>query len=142
MEGFDGPLLEGEGFVGDGFVEIDADDAAEATAFRAGSEGGIEGEEGWGRGAEGETGFRVGPIRGERTGVFRERDRGVAFSEEEGGFQGFEEAAVVFRGDFEAVLDDLDRAGELWDVAWDLVGAEGFSFDKDAEVALGVQEGE
>ena len=37
LEGLDGTLGDGEGFVGDGFIEVDADDAAEAAAFRAGS---------------------------------------------------------------------------------------------------------
>jgi hypothetical protein len=48
LEGFDEPVADGEGFVREGSVEIDADDAAEAAAVRAGSEGIIEGEEGWG----------------------------------------------------------------------------------------------
>ena len=37
LEGFDGSLGDGKGLVGDGFFEGDADDAAEATAFRAGT---------------------------------------------------------------------------------------------------------
>jgi hypothetical protein len=37
LEGLDGSLGDGEGWVGDGFFEVDADDAAEAAAFRAGT---------------------------------------------------------------------------------------------------------
>ena len=37
LEGLDGSLGDGEGFVGDGFFEVDADDAAEAAALRAGT---------------------------------------------------------------------------------------------------------
>lgn len=48
LEGFDGAFGEGEEVVGDGFVEVDADDAAEASAVITGAEGGIEGEEGGG----------------------------------------------------------------------------------------------
>ena len=102
MEGFDGALGDGEGWVGDGFFEVEADDAAEAAAFRAGTERGVEGEEGGGGGAEGEAGVR-GWSRWWRTDVKIERwiggcqlDGGVAFAEVEGGFEGFEEAGVVF----------------------------------------------
>lgn len=38
LEGFDGAAGDGEGGVGDGFFEVDADDAAESAAFRAGTE--------------------------------------------------------------------------------------------------------
>ena len=42
LEGFDRALFDGERFVGDSLVEIDADDAAEAAAFRAGAEWAVE----------------------------------------------------------------------------------------------------
>jgi len=48
LEGFDGALFEAEEMVGNRFVEVDANDAAEATAARAGSEGRVEREEGGG----------------------------------------------------------------------------------------------
>ena len=142
LEGFDGSLSDGERGVGDGFFEIDADDASEAAAFRAGSDRGIEGEQGGRGGAEGETGFRVGPTcrEGLRDRGFWIVDRGVAFSEVEGGFEGFEEAGFVGGGNFQAVLDDLDDAGDFGGRGG--VGADGFAVDENAEVALGAQEGE
>jgi hypothetical protein len=48
LEGLDEPVADGEGFVREGAVEIDADDPAEAAAVRAGTERVIEGEEGRG----------------------------------------------------------------------------------------------
>jgi hypothetical protein len=99
LEGFDRALGDGEGGVGDGFFEIEADDAAEAAAFRAGAERGVEGEEGGGGGAEGEAG---GGLVHVVVNVSRWRleglDGGVAFAEVEGGFEGFEQAGACSVG--------------------------------------------
>ena len=65
LEGLDRALADREAGIGDGLVEIEPDDATEATAFRAGTEGVVEGEEGWDRGAEGEAGGGVVPGVGE-----------------------------------------------------------------------------
>lgn len=110
MEGFDGTLGDGERGIGDGFFEIQPDDAAEATAFRAGSEWRVEGKEGRGGGAEGEAGGGVVPGGGEGLGDSARGvlNAGVAFAEVEGGFEGLEEAGVVGFGESEAVLKDLD----------------------------------
>ena len=65
----------------------------------------------------------------------------MAFAEVEGGFEGFEEAGLVGRGDFDAVLDDLDFRFQVGDLGR-FVGAEDLSVMEDAEVSLGVEEGE
>jgi hypothetical protein len=67
LERFDGALGDGEGGIGNGLFEIEADDASEAPAFGACAERGVEGEERGRGGAEGETGARVGPSGGEGT---------------------------------------------------------------------------
>jgi len=65
----------------------------------------------------------------------------VAFSEGEGGFEGFEEAGVVLGRQGEAVLDDVDDGRNEFRGPW-FVGADDFAVEEDAEVALGVEEGE
>jgi len=65
----------------------------------------------------------------------------AAFAEGEGLFEGFGEAGFVAGGDLEAVLDDEDFFGEFFELGW-RVGADDFAFEEDAEVALGVEEGE
>ena len=89
----DEPVADGEGFVREGSVEIDADDAAEAAAVRAGSEGIVEGEEGWGGLTDFEVAGSAVPAAGEAEGRVRRRgDEGeLAFAEGEGGFEGFGE---------------------------------------------------
>ena len=93
LEGLDEPVADGEGFVREGSVEIDADDAAEAAAVRAGSEGIIEGEEGWGGLTDFEVAGSAVPAAGEAEGsVRRSGDEGeLALAEGEGGFEGFGE---------------------------------------------------
>ena len=56
-------------------------------------------------------------------------------------FERFGEAGFVTRPDFESVLDDPDFGGERTEVGL-LVGALDLAVKEDAEVALGIEEGE
>ena len=58
----------------------------------------------------------------------------------EGGFEGFEQAGFVGGRNFQAILDDLDDAGDF--VGRGGISADGFAVDEDAEVALGAEKGE
>ena len=90
LEGFDGALFDREKVVGDGLVEVDADDAAEAPAGGAGAEGGIETEEGGSGFAEGmPSGVEFGELE------LRVGNLAMAFAEAEGVFEGFGEAGLV-----------------------------------------------
>ena len=72
-----------------------------------------------------------------------EDDGGGAFAEAEGGFEGFGEAGFGGGVEGEAVLDDGDDGGEFFAFqGGGFVGAEGFAVEPDAEVALGLEEGE
>ena len=88
LEGFDAAVADGEGGIGDGLLEVDADDASEATAFGASAEGVVEGEEGGGgllkRSPAGGEGVRVGGVGG--------GDLSLAFAEAEGCLEGLKEA--------------------------------------------------
>lgn len=66
------------------------------------------------------------------------------FAEPEGGLEGFEEAGAIALGGFDSVLDDLDLRFEFRDFEFEgVIGALDFAIgEKDAEVALGLEEGE
>ena len=136
LEGLDGALLDREKVVGNGFVEIDTDDATEAPAGGAGPEGGVKAEERGGGLAEGGPGgVEFGELE------FWVGNLATSLAETEGVFEGFGEAGFVARGDFDAVLDDVDFPGKFFECG-DGVGAEHFLVEEDAEVALGIEEGE
>ena len=61
LKGGDASFTDGEGGIGDGFFEIDADDAAKASALGASTDGIIESEESGGGRSDGETGGGIGP---------------------------------------------------------------------------------
>ena len=65
LEGADEAGVDGEGFVGDGFAEVEAEGAAEATAGGAGADGIVEGEEAGGGGGEGEVAVGAAPVGAE-----------------------------------------------------------------------------
>jgi len=65
LEGLDGSPGDGEGGIGNGFFEVEPDDAAEAAALGAGTERGVEGEERGCGGAQGEAGGGIVPGGGE-----------------------------------------------------------------------------
>ena len=67
-------------------------------------------------------------------------DGGMAFPEAEGGFEGFEEAGGVFGKHFESILNDRESRRDFCGRGF--IRAECFAVDEDAEVALGVEEGE
>ena len=137
LEGFDGTLSKGEEVVWNCLIEVDPDDAAEAPAVVAGAEGGIEGEEGRGGLDEGS------PTGGERldfVGCCRGHTAG-AFSKGEGLFERFGEAGFVTGGHLQAILNDEDLGREFFESGWG-VGADDFAVQKNAEVALGIKEGE
>ena len=150
LEGFHAAVGEGEGAVGDGFGEIDADDAAEPSAGGAGAEGVVEGEEGGGGWAAGKSGFGVAPGGGEgfqfvsfQLGALG-TDGDVAFAEFEGTFEGFEEAGSRVGSEADAILDDVDLGGEEENVVGGIriVGADDVSVEVESEVALLLEEGE
>ena len=94
------------------------------------------------------TGFRIGPsgaegpgVFGFQFGIFRRRNGGVAFAQGEGGFEGFKEAGLVFRGEREAVLDDVEDGMRPQTGGAGLVGANDLAVQQDTEVALGVEKG-
>lgn len=70
----------------------------------------------------------------------------MAFAEAEGGFEGFVEAGAVLFVGGEAVLDDVDLffSGEGFGEGFGGggVGAVGLAVEEEAEVALGLEEGE
>jgi hypothetical protein len=68
LESANEAFLDGEGFVGDGFAEVEAEGAAEAAAGGAGAEGVVEGEEAGGGSGQGEVAVGAAPVGGEGSG--------------------------------------------------------------------------
>ena len=106
LPAFDRAVVDRERVVGHREAVIDVDHAAEAAAFRAGAERGVEGEERGRGGAEGAAGLRrmqaarvvaeLGIVRGAR--VRRSEmaeEENLALAEVERGFDGFEEARLL-----------------------------------------------
>ena len=132
---------DGPGAVGQGAVEVDADDASEASAFRAGAEGIVEAEQRGCRRAQLGIGDRTGPaarVGGAVGGGLGIDELDAVFAEFEAALDGFLEAAGACGGD--AVLDDVDEGREFFAVVLvGCVGAVDFTEDEDAQVALGLE---
>ena len=106
--GPDGALPQGLRRIGDHEIEVEADDAAEAAAGRAGADGRVEGEEVGRRGAGGEVAggavqFPGEPQRRAPLGV----EGGAAAAEAVGGLHGIEDAAPLRAAGLQAIHDDL-----------------------------------
>ena len=89
---------------------------------------------------------RVKPVRGLVQVVVKERDfsgwmmEACPFPRRKAASRASRRRDWLFRGGFETILDDGEGGGDLFRGSF--VGAVGFAFDEDAEVALGVEEGE
>ena len=129
---------EGARAVGDDALPVEADDAAEAAAFRAGPERVVEAEEAGGGRTDVEVAPGAVPTGGERVAFvgFGVDEKDASFAEAQGGFNGFGQACFVRGG--EAVLNDVNHGRERFGRG--LVDAENFFLEPDAEVALLLEE--
>ncbi len=119
----DGPLIEGFAPVRDGQEWIDGDDATEAFAGWAGTEGMIEGKEGRGRFAiidvaAGAVKATAEPHGSSDKAGFHLTDGQMSASEGVGLFAGFDKAGAIGIGQFDPVSNDDQLKGlrreELW----------------------------
>lgn len=145
LEGADDSIGDAEGAVGESSHVVDADAASKATATRAGAEGVIKRKEAGRGGADVDVAMSAVPalgggVKGGGSGFgFDEVD--FSFAEAEGSFDGFLEAALVFFIAGDAVVDDFDALGEAAAFGR-FVGANDLAVEEDAQVALGLEEGE
>jgi hypothetical protein len=143
LEGLDDALPDGQRRLGDGLVEIQADDPAEATTLGTGTERIVEGEERRGGGTEGVAGSGIGPGCGEAFGgslwLGGEGNGRVAFAQSEGVLKRLQQTRAVAIRDGDPVLNDADGAGPQTGVPG-VVRADDFIPDQNAEVALLAQE--
>ncbi len=115
LEGADGTVVDREAVVGDDEALVDFDDTSESAAFRAGTDGGVEGEKRGDGGTEGLSGLGGTEPLGEfgELGAFCIQYVDASFAEVERILGGFDEAGAVARIDFYSVLDDQDGGWEV-----------------------------